>query len=384
MAPFAKWQMLSAVSLIMSMQSVSYADVVTRARQQDSKSMLETLHVLRGVSLHPIWPPAGDIKDPQSFIQQSARLAETFLILNEIAARREKALIFLESLELQEHLALMIKNRYGLQRRPMQINGEVSGETRQRLVDEFQTQLGAFDVMILSPRAGGVGLTLTSANHVIHLSRWWNPAVEDQCTDRVYRMGQDQVVHVYYPMAVHPLYGEASFDELLNTLLTRKRELSRRMLVPPVNLRQDQNWFSENLSRQTCEVQIERGEIGEIDAMEPRAFESWALGRCISLGWEASRTPRSYDAGADGILVHRTTGARVIIQCKHKQGNHNICGPEAIDDLLRARNAYPAGAQLFVLTNAERFSRSATERAEQHGIFLVSRSELPDWPRQLL
>src|SRR5215470_14806463 len=199
----------------------------------------------------------------------SANVFASFLILDEIAARREKALIFLESLELQEHLALMIKNRYGLQRRPMQINGEVSGETRQRLVDEFQTQLGAFDVMILSPRAGGVGLTLTSANHVIHLSRWWNPAVEDQCTDRVYRIGQDRVVHVYYPMAVHPLYGEASFDELLNTLLTRKRELSRRMLVPPVNLRQDQNWFSQNLNRQTCEVQIERGDIEEIDAMEP-------------------------------------------------------------------------------------------------------------------
>src|SRR5262249_462293 len=79
-------------------QAQIYADVVTRARQQDSKSMLETLHVLRGVSLHPIWPPTGDIRDPQSFIQQSARLTETFLVLDEIAARREKALIFLESL----------------------------------------------------------------------------------------------------------------------------------------------------------------------------------------------------------------------------------------------------------------------------------------------
>ena len=83
-----------------------------------------------------------------------------------------------------------------------------------------------FDVLILSPRAGGVGLTLTAANNVIHLSRWWNPAVEDQCTDRVYRIGQDQVVNVYYPMAIHPHYKESSFDELLNTLLLRKRELS--------------------------------------------------------------------------------------------------------------------------------------------------------------
>ena len=171
----------------------------------------------------------------------------------------------------------MIKNRYGLKRRPMQINGEVAGETRQRLVDQFQTERGKFDVMILSPRAGGVGLTLTSANNIIHLSRWWNPAVEDQCTDRVYRIGQSQTVNVYYPMAVHPHYGEASFDELLNTLLTRKRELSRRMLVPPVNLKQDQNWFAENLGHAVSEMKFVRTEIEEIDAMEPRGFERWGI-----------------------------------------------------------------------------------------------------------
>jgi hypothetical protein len=91
--------------------------------------------------------------------------------------------------------------------------------------------------------------TLTTANHVIHLSRWWNPAVEDQCTDRIYRIGQEQAVRVYYPMAIHPLYGESSFDELLRTLLTRKRSLSQRMLLPPVNLKRDENWFADNLGR---------------------------------------------------------------------------------------------------------------------------------------
>ena len=64
--------------------------------------------------------------------------------------------------------------------------------------------------MILSPRAGGVGLTLTAANHVIHLSRWWNPAVEDQCTDRVFRIGQHKTVHVYLPMAHGILVSETS------------------------------------------------------------------------------------------------------------------------------------------------------------------------------
>ena len=211
----------------------------------------------------------------------------------------------------------------------MQINGEIGGEKRQKLVDEFQTEVGTFDVMNLSPRAGGVGLTLTTANHVIHLSRWWNPAVEDQCTDRVYRIGQDQTVHVYYPMAVHPLYGDSSFDELLNELLARKRKLSDRMLVPPVNLRQDQNWFAENLGRRVSEMPIVPADIDEIDVMEPWAFERWALSRCISLGWEASRTPKSHDGVArtkswciDSPMrvpsfsanTNRTTGASAVLR----------------------------------------------------------------------
>jgi hypothetical protein len=365
-------------------QARIYANIVTRAKEPTSGPMLETLHLLRGVSLHPIWPPAGEIKDQKSFIDQSARLTETFLILDEIAAKKEKVLIFLESLDLQEHLALMIKSRYNLKRRPMQINGEVSGEKRQALVDLFQAQGGTFDAMILSPRAGGVGLTLTSANHVIHLSRWWNPAVEDQCTDRVYRIGQDRMVHVYYPMALHPLYGESSFDALLNALLIRKRDLSQRMLLPPVNAKQDQNWFAENLGRKIPQNVIPLIEIEDIDVMEPTAFERWVLGRCISFGWEASRTPTSYDGGADGVLLHRASGARAIVQCKHTQGDNNACGPEAVDDLLRARANYVGQARLFVLTNAGRFSRSTLERAEKHGIELIGRKELPYWPRQLL
>jgi hypothetical protein len=88
--------------------------------------------------------------------------------------------------------------------------------------------------MILSPKAGGVGLTLTAANHVIHLSRWWNPAVEDQATDRVFRIGQTKDVYVYLPQSVHPdpAIGPTSFDLRLDALMTRKRELSRGLLLP--------------------------------------------------------------------------------------------------------------------------------------------------------
>jgi SNF2 family DNA or RNA helicase len=89
--------------------------------------------------------------------------------------------------------------------------------------------------MLLSPKAGGVGLTLTAANHIVHLSRWWNPAVEDQCTDRALRIGQQaKEIHVYYPQAIHPDYGEHSFDLKLHSLLEKKRSLSRSVLASPL------------------------------------------------------------------------------------------------------------------------------------------------------
>jgi SNF2 family DNA or RNA helicase len=68
----------------------------------------------------------------------------------------------------------------------------------------------------------------------VHLTRWWNPAVEDQCTDRVYRIGQDRDVHVHLPLAVHPRFGEHSFDLNLDRLLERKRDLSAKVLIPAV------------------------------------------------------------------------------------------------------------------------------------------------------
>jgi SNF2 family DNA or RNA helicase len=117
---------------------------------------------------------------------------------------------------------------------PVVINGATPGAKRQDIVDRFQNGPPGFNLMVLSPKAAGVGLTITAANHVIHLSRWWNPAVEDQCNDRVYRIGQSKAVTVHVPMAVHPTLGDRSFDINLDKLLSGKRALSRHMLAPPV------------------------------------------------------------------------------------------------------------------------------------------------------
>jgi hypothetical protein len=154
-------------------------------------------------------------------------------MLDEIAKAGEKALIFVEAVALQPVLASLIQRRFGLAAQPMIINGGTAGDQRARRVEAFQGAPRGFDAMILGPRAAGIGLTLTAANHVIHLSRWWNPAVEDQCTDRVYRIGQARPVTVWLPQAVFPDQPERSFDLQLDRLLQRKRALSRELLAPP-------------------------------------------------------------------------------------------------------------------------------------------------------
>jgi hypothetical protein len=218
-------------------QTQAYDRVLARAsalRQNgEPGAMLKILHMLRGTSLHPI-PPA-EAEDFDSYISASARLSKTFEILEEVKAQGEKALVFCEDREMQAFLAIAVQEKFAIQSPIPIINGDVAGSKRQDKVVDFQSRPAGFDVMVLSPKAGGVGLTITAANHVIHLSRWWNPAVEDQATDRVYRIGQTRAVKVHVPMAVHPdpNIGPSSFDVVLNELMEGKRALSQSLLAPP-------------------------------------------------------------------------------------------------------------------------------------------------------
>lgn len=221
-------------------QADAYRDVVVKAAAAASAGtlgkggMLSTLATMRGISLHPVDPSQAPA-DLDAYAADSARLSKTLEILKEISTKGEKALIFVESLAMQDRLAGLIKERFRLPEYPPRIHGGVPGPKRQAMVTAFQQRRLGFDVMILSPKAGGVGLTLTAANHVIHLSRWWNPAVEDQATDRVFRIGQTRDVHVHLPMAVHPdpAIRESSFDLRLNALIERKRQLTRDLFLPP-------------------------------------------------------------------------------------------------------------------------------------------------------
>jgi superfamily II DNA or RNA helicase len=215
-------------------QSYAYREVVEKGRNIFSKDgKLMMIQMMRSISLHPDYGGYDSANTGDAYISESARLKVMLQLLDEIHKNSEKVLIFVESLQMQEWLAFFIKERYKLSSYPMRIYGDTSADRRTKVVSQFQSKDNVgFDVLLLSPKAAGVGLTLTAASKVIHLTRWWNPAVEDQCTDRVYRIGQEKNVTVYLPRSIHPLYGDGSFDCLIHQIIERKRALSREMLVP--------------------------------------------------------------------------------------------------------------------------------------------------------
>lgn len=217
--------------LMPATQVVAYDDARLKLAQGGLGAALKMLHHIRTVSVHPSF---NDRMSDTDFIMSSGRLAATFDILRRISERRERALVFIEHRLLQYRFIELARAEFELNRIDL-INGETPIPQRQAVVNRFQRHLehdGGFDLLVLGPKAAGVGLTLTAATHVIHLSRWWNPAVEEQCNDRVHRIGQRRPVNVHVPMSIHPSYRENSFDCLLQSLMQRKRKLASSALWP--------------------------------------------------------------------------------------------------------------------------------------------------------
>ena len=187
--------------------------------------MLGLLHRLKMICAHPV----SVILSENSF-DSSPKLHWIKNQLDSIKAKSEKVIIFTELKDIQRELQIVIQDNYDFI--PKIINGDTNtssekGASRQKLIDEFQSETG-FGVIILSTSAVGFGVNVQAANHVIHFTRPWNPAKEDQATDRAYRIGQTKDVHVYYPTVVSNSF--ASFEKKLDGLLSRKRELAGDML----------------------------------------------------------------------------------------------------------------------------------------------------------
>lgn len=180
-------------------------------------------------SQHPrLLSPIGT-DSAQELIDECPKFKKLIEIIKSIEIKREKVLVFCIYREIQKYLKLVLEHEFNIDNIDI-INGEA--KNRQTLIDKFQKDDNTFKILILSPRAAGVGLNIVKANHVIHYGRWWNPAKENQATDRVYRIGQEKDVHVYYLIDVYPDRSEYTFDEKLHNLIMKKIELAQNFLLP--------------------------------------------------------------------------------------------------------------------------------------------------------
>jgi non-specific serine/threonine protein kinase len=151
----------------------------------------------------------------------SGKLARLREIAEVIAARQEKALVFTQFREMTAPLAAFLGSVFG--RPGLVLHGETPVKQRQSLVRQFQED-ETVPFFILSLKAGGSGLNLTAASHVVHFDRWWNPAVENQATDRAFRIGQTKNV------LVHKFLCRGTVEEKIDQLIDSKRQLSQDLL----------------------------------------------------------------------------------------------------------------------------------------------------------
>ncbi|MGE8021672.1 DEAD/DEAH box helicase [Peribacillus frigoritolerans] len=207
-----------------SIQMKLYEEVLSLVKNK-MLSGLEAIQKLKALSSHPALLNIEYLNLP---VEQIPKLQETLNLIDSVREKNEKVLIFTEYVKMQSILKKCIRERFNIN--PNIINGMT--DRRVDVVDQFNAKLG-FDVLILSPKAAGTGLTITSANHVIHYTRWWNPAVENQATDRAYRIGQDKPVQVYYPIVTDnkKFMAKGTVEEIVHRILTDKQSLATNVIT---------------------------------------------------------------------------------------------------------------------------------------------------------
>ena len=350
---------------------------------QQRNRILQVLHQLRDISDHPLLADSQWEQFPISeLIEQSAKLIVTVKLLKDIHADGEKVILFAERRKTQHLLARVIKKKFELENISI-VNGDTPGSkqkegsmkmSRQQAVDRFQETPG-FNAIIMSPLSAGVGLNITEANHVIHYSRWWNPAKEDQASDRVHRIGQKRPVHIYIPMATHPEFK--TFDVILHELLERKRQLSQNTLFPTERAEVKPADILSALQQFPPETKIGPPlTIEDVDKLDPRFFEVFITALFQKQEYRVELTPHSGDKGAD-VVVHpgQVENSGLLIQVKQRQVGGKP-GNDAVNEIIAAKpfyeEKYGTTFQLVVITNRT-FTREARELSRANEVQINER-----------
>lgn len=198
---------------------------------------IEGLQHLLAIASHPeLFEETG--AGIETLVHECPKLAATMELLGPVRDRGEKVVVFTRFRRMQQILQQALASRFGVH--AAILNGEVPGERRLGVVDRFNHAPG-FGALILSPEAAGVGLNIVGANHVVHYTRLWNPARENQATDRVHRIGQTRPVTVHYPIVRG---GDLpGVEERLAVLLDEKQALARDVVRPRESLSVERELF---------------------------------------------------------------------------------------------------------------------------------------------
>jgi non-specific serine/threonine protein kinase len=217
-------------------QVVLYEDLVGELRDKLEESegirrrglILASLMKFKQLCNHPDqYLGTGDFQE-----QDSGKFARLREICETILAKREKVLVFTQFRELTRPLHDFLAGLFG--REGLVLHGSVPVRQRKGIVERFQNPEVYTPFMVLSLKAGGVGLNLTEASHVVHFDRWWNPAVENQATDRAFRIGQKKNV------VVHKFLTRGTIEERIDQMLADKAELFDKVVA-----KSGENWITE-------------------------------------------------------------------------------------------------------------------------------------------
>ncbi len=224
-------------------QATLYQAVVEDAMRhvEDSKGIqrkglvLSMLMRLKQICNHP----AHFLGDGSQLVDRSGKLDRLGEMLEEVLAQEERALIFSQFAEMGRLLHQYLRDRFG--REVLFLHGGTPAHRRDRMITRFQEERLGPPIFVLSLKAGGLGLNLTRANHVFHFDRWWNPAVEEQATDRAFRIGQSKDVWV------HKFIVVGTLEERIDQLIESKKALAESVIgageawlteMSPENLRE--------------------------------------------------------------------------------------------------------------------------------------------------
>ncbi len=224
--------------------------VLYRGLLSDIEEILETSEGIqrRGLILSSLMKFKQLCNHPDQFLgtggfdeKHSGKFQRLRDICETVLEKREKMLVFTQFREITTVLHDFLAAIFG--RDGVVLHGSVAVKQRKALVDAFQTRDTYIPFMILSLKAGGVGLNLTEANHVVHFDRWWNPAVENQATDRAFRIGQQKNV------VVHKFITQGTIEERIDGMIEEKSRLSSDVIASG-----DERWITELENDQLMEL----------------------------------------------------------------------------------------------------------------------------------